>query len=138
MRFEKPLHAGLAAFATALAFYWGAINLIGHGFVAWFLLERTGVSTNATITEINPGQHRHCSYTYVVAGRTLTGHDSGCSSLGVGGTLLITYLPSDPGFATSRDPHGELAFEILAPLVLATFGGFGAALRFKERKAQAA
>ncbi len=128
----KPLQAGLVTFALALAFYWGGINLMTPGFLAWYRLADTGQPAAATITEVRPSNHAGCSFTYEVGGKTFAGRDAGCADLGVGGTLAITYLPANPAFATRKDPQGELESEIFGPLVLASLAGVVVAMRLRK------
>ncbi len=134
MRPTTRLQAALYVFVGALAFYWITMNVVGRGFGPWYRLARTGVATTATITAVDPSQHGRCDFRYEVDGRTLNGRDSGCAKLGVGATLAIAYLPSDPDFATSRDPVDELEFEIFGPLVLSFIGAGIAAARFRGKE----
>ena len=131
MRPAIRLQAAAMVFATALGFYWITVNLADHGFLAWYRLARDGRPVTATITAVRPDNHAGCSDEYRAQGRTLRGHDCGCSRLGVGGTLQVTYLPDDPTFATNADPMGQLEFEIFDPLALACVGALVAAARFK-------
>jgi hypothetical protein len=118
-----PIRVGLLVFATALTFYWTLLNATGPGWVAWYRLEKGGQAAVATITDIQPEIHQRCSFKFTVAGVERHGQGDGCSPRGVGAALPVTYLPTDPSFVSTRDPAGELLFEILAPLGLAVFGG---------------
>jgi hypothetical protein len=83
-----------------------------------------------TITDIQPEIHQRCFFKFTVAGVEHHGQGDGCSPLGVGAELPVTYLPTDPTFGSTRNPGGELLFEILGPLGLAIVGGIGFGFEF--------
>ena len=128
-----PVKVGLLVFALALTFFWTLNNTTGSGWAAWYRLEKFGHPAVATITGIQPEMHQRCSFKFTVAEVGHEGQDDGCSPLGIGAALPVTYLPTDPSFVSTRDLAGELLFEILAPLGLAVFGGVMSAWRISRR-----
>ena len=128
-----PAKVGLLVFGLALTFFWTLENTIGPGWAAWYRLEKFGQPAVATITGIRAEVHQRCSFKFTVAGVGHEGQDDGCSQLGIGAALQVTYLPTDPSFVSTRDPAGELLFEILAPLGLAVFGGVMTTWRISRR-----
>ena len=128
-----PAKVGLLVFASALTFFWTLVYATGPGWAAWYRLEKFGHAAVATITGIQPEMHQRCSFKFTVAGVRLQGQDDGCSPLGIGASLPITYLSTDPSFVSTRDPAEELLFEIFAPLGLAVFGGVMSAWQISRR-----
>jgi hypothetical protein len=129
-----PARVGLLVFATALTFYWTLLNATGPGWVAWYRLASVGQAAVATITGIQPEIHQRCLFKFTVAGVEHHGQGDGCSPLGIGAALPVTYLPTDSTFVSTGNPGEELLFEILGPLGLAAVGGLGSAWRFSMWK----
>ena len=129
-----PARVGLLVFATALTFCWTVLNAAGPGWFAWYRLEKTGQSAVATITVVHPEMHQGCSFKFEVASVEHHGRGDGCSPLGVGAALPVTYLPTDPAFVSTGNPGAELLLEIFGPFGLAVVGGLGSAWRFSSWK----
>jgi hypothetical protein len=107
----------------AFAFFTIVPNLVGHSWLAWYKMSKTGQWTEAVITKIEPENHQGCGYEFVVNAQKYTGWDSGCASYGVGSSIKIMYLPDKPSFSTTRNPGGELMFVVLAPFLMSVIGG---------------
>ena len=129
-----PAKVGVLVFATALTFYWVLLNATGPGWIAWYRLGRVGQTAVATVTSTQPEIHQKCSFKFTVHGVEHSGESDGCSPRGIGAQLPVIYLPSDPTFVSTRDPTGELLFEVLGPLGLAVFGGVFSAWRLSRSR----
>jgi hypothetical protein len=103
----SPKCAATLAGLAVLAFFSIAMNTTQHGWVNWYRMAKTGQVTTATVTEVHPESHRSCTFQYIVAGKIYRASDSGCD-VATGQSIQIRYLPSDPAFATTRSPSGEL------------------------------
>ncbi len=135
MRIRSAEQAFRVGLVVPLAFFWILMNAMGRGFVGWSRLALDGQQAVATVTRVLPHGKRACEFAWVVEGRTYTARESGCGALGVGGTLPILYLPTQPAVGSSRDPGAELAFEFFAPLALSLVAAFGTARRWRHADA---
>jgi hypothetical protein len=117
-----PLRAGLLAGLAAFAFYAGAMNTMMRGRPAWYRLARDGRHAQATITGRQPEIHQTCHFTFSVGPNEYQGSDQGCDAE-VGDTVQITYSPTDPSFATTASPSGELSTEIAGAVGMSCLAG---------------
>jgi hypothetical protein len=122
------LLVGIIVFAFAAI----VINTQAHGWVAWYRLATDGQTAEATITAKQTQVHQSCEFEYIVGAIHHRGVDQGCR-LEIGQRVLITYLPTDPSFATTASPTRELATLILGPMALAFLGGTLSAWGIRRR-----
>jgi hypothetical protein len=129
-----PKKAGVATTLFAFSFFALCFNSQPHGWLAWLQLWTQGKTAEATITRLESTNHNTCHFSYLVGYRAYEGADQGCH-FQVGQSLLITYLPSDPTFATSAEPRDEFLVMVLGPLLLSILGGIvmAARIRYKSR-----
>jgi hypothetical protein len=123
-----PMRAGVMVSFLAFAFFSIAVNAQSRGWDSWYLLASHGREARATVTRTQPESHQTCYFFFSVDAKRYEGADQGCSAE-VGQSLTIRYLPTDPSFATSSSPIGQLAFLVFGPLVLSVLGGVLAAWR---------
>ena len=76
--------------------------------------------------DLEPNNHGGCQVKYRVADRNYVHSEEGCGvGRRVGDTLSVTYLPSDPSFATVAPPsdriRSALVINLGGPTVLALF-----------------
>jgi hypothetical protein len=116
----SPKCAAALTGLAVLAFFSIAMNMTQHGWVNWYRMAKTGQVTTATVTQVHPENHRSCTFQYIVAGKTYQASDSGCDAA-TGQSIQIRYLPSDPTFATTRDPAGELNLQVFAAVFMSMF-----------------
>ena len=121
-----PLRVGFFVGLIVLGFFSVVINSQSHGWGSWYRLAVSGHQAEALITRRQPGRHEACYFEYTVSSVRYEGADQGCP-LKIGQRVAITYLPSDPSFATTSSPIKQLAFSVLGPVALSAFGGVMAA-----------
>lgn len=110
-------------FIGALTFYWAAATWGGFDWTRHWRLAQTSAVAEAGVIRTEP--HNHCAayYEFEVAGRRYQGSGPQCSAR-VGDKLRVYYLPEEPTFSTLKKPSNDLAFIIVAPLVLSIVAGF--------------
>ena len=118
-----PGKAGLLMAIVVFMFFSVMINSEPHGWLAWYQMASSGQKTQATITKVQPEIHRRCFFEYQVDAKRYEGYDDGCSDSGVGQTISITYLPTEPSFSTTRGPTNEFTLLVFAPFIMALFAG---------------
>src|SRR5436189_256102 len=129
--------------AAAFVFILSAVitNVISaHSWVDWYRMTTYGVATQAIVTMWQRTKAGYfCNLRYSVDGRTYDASNARCpGTTTVGESISITYLPSQPSFATGTSPREELASETLMPAAFSVFVGFWAAWRRRKRDAEAA
>jgi hypothetical protein len=122
-----PWRAGCLVALIAFAFYATCFNLSSHGWFAWRRLAQSGHTTVATVVKKTPENHQACYLDYLVNAHQYQVIES--CELRVGQSVTLTYDPTNPNFATLRDPRGELLGEILVPAILSAIAGTLAAFR---------
>jgi hypothetical protein len=128
------LRRGLAAAGFSLLFFLVAINFVARrGTVDWYRMTRFGQRTEATITRSEPRNHATCSFQYFVAWRQYEESDTECHSE-LGQVIEVTYLPSEPSFATVQSPQENLAFVTIMPVGMSALAGLLAAFRGSRRR----
>ncbi len=103
-------------------FFAGVINIQPRGWYAWYDLSVSGKVAQATVTALAPENHQSCSVSYTVGSRVYISSESGCTGP-VGKTVAITYLPSDPEFASLQSPREQFTFLVAAPFFMSVFAG---------------
>ncbi len=129
----SPKCAAALAGLGVLAFFSIAMNTTQHGWVNWYRMAKTGQVTTATVTEVHPEHHRSCTFQYVAAGKTYQASDSGCDAV-IGQSIQIRYLPSDPTFATTRSPSGELTLQVFAAVFMSMFAAIIVGYRVSKKR----
>ena len=104
----------------------------GFDWAQQWRLTRSSSKAEAIVTRTEPDNHCIAHYEFEVNGKQYQGLGSNCS-IGVGGKLLVYYLPGDPTFSTAKTPGSDLEFMIFAPLVLAVGAGFIVMLQLGRR-----
>ena len=127
-----PLRTGLLMAGIAFMFFATVINIQPHGWLAWYRLSNSGLETQATITRRQPEIHQTCFFTYTVNAHEYEGSDTRCHSQ-VGASVSVTYLPTDPTFATLASAREQFAFLVLAPFFMSALAGVIGAWRVKVR-----
>lgn len=128
-----PFRTGLLTTALAFTFYAFAINFSLHGWRDWYAISSAGRQTIATVTGVQSENHGRCYFQFTTNSKPYSSWDDGCSYRNIGDHLPITYLPSDPSFATTSDPKDQLMFITIGPLLLSSIVGAIAAWQ-KSRK----
>jgi hypothetical protein len=128
----SPKATALLVGLGALAFFSIAMNSPQHGWLDWYRMATTGRLTTAEITEVHPEFHRSCTFRYTVSGKVYQATATGCEA-GVGQSIQISYLPSDPAFATTRSASGELTLQIFAAVFLSTVAASAAGFRAMKK-----
>lgn len=116
----------------AFTFFATVINSLPHGWLAWYRISYSGQEAHAVITRRQPENHQTCFFKYMVNSQEYEGSDQGCDSQ-VGETVLVTYLPKDPTFATVTPPKEQLAFLLLTPVVMSALAGVFGALQARAQ-----
>jgi hypothetical protein len=129
----SPRLAGFLTTGIAFGFFLIATNSQQQGWIGWYQLADSGQPLDATIVSLQPEVHRSCRYRYTVDSVTYERSEGGCE-ISVGSNVQITYLPSDPTFATIRDPRSELCFRVLGATLLSIIAGFVTAFRLALRR----
>ena len=114
-------------------FYAGAMNAMMPGWLAWYRLAQKGHHTQALVTRREPESHQRCFFEFTVGTQKYEASDDGCHTQ-VGDRFLITYAPTDPSFATARDPAGELATQILGALGMSCVAGLLVAWQLRRKQ----
>jgi hypothetical protein len=128
------IRRGLYAGGFSLLFFLVAFNFVARrGTVDWYRMTRFGQRTDATITRTDPRNHATCSFKYIVASRQYEESDTECHSE-VGQVIAVTYLPSEPSFATVQSPQDNLAFVTMTPFGMSALAGLLAAIRGGRRR----
>ena len=128
-----PLKVGIAIALVAFVFFSAVINSQPHGRASWYLLAVSGKEIPAVITGSSAANHNICYFEYTIESVRYSGADEGCKSA-ERKSITVTYLPSDPSFATSSAPFEQLALMIFGPLALSIFGGTMSAIAFARHK----
>ncbi len=131
----SPLRTGILMAVVVFTFFTIAINSQHHGWFAWYHLSQLGQKTQAVVTRRQPEIHQTCFFKYTVGSREYEGSDQGCGSQ-VGRTVLVTYLPADPSFATIASPTEQFAFLVVTPFLMSALAGAVGAWRSKARLAR--
>ncbi len=121
-----PLRAGALVAIVTFAFSAAIFNLGPHSWLSWYRLAASGERAEATITATNPPVHRTCTFEFFVDSVKYQGSDQGCE-FEIGESVPITYLPTDPSFATTASPLSHLIESILGSLAASVFAGLGGA-----------
>jgi hypothetical protein len=130
----KRSTAWLLGFGGALAFYWGAATFgADFDWVRHYRLLFSSARADATITSTEPHNHNTAHYMFQVDGHEYRNSGQGLGGVGVGDKIPVFYLPADPTFSTFKDPGDDLAFMIVAPLILSVLAGFGVMVQFGGR-----
>ena len=103
-----------------------------------YRLATKGKQTIGALSALQLSNHAGCRYTYAVGGVHYSHADTGCGDgRSVGANLTVTYLPTDPGVATTGDAgkqlRGSLLFILCAPTFLAVFYYAGRRLTLRSR-----
>jgi hypothetical protein len=110
-------------FFGALTFYWGAVTFGGSfDWVRHYRLLKEATHTEGTVTAREPKNHNVAHYEFEARGKRYRSVGQGGG--GVGEKVKVFYLPDDPTFSTLKSPGEDLAFMIVAPIVLSTLAGF--------------
>lgn len=130
-----PLKTGLIVAVIGITFFTVVGNFAEeHGWLSWYRLTVSGQKTNATITRIEPEIHQRCYYKFSIGTTNYEGWDDGCSSLGAGQIIPITYLPTSPTFSTTREPKSELLGMVLGPAFISVIAGIIAGLKMRAQQ----
>ena len=132
-----PLRAGVLIALASFLFVSIVFNVQPRGWAAWYRLAVFGRQTEATILRRQPDYHESCSFEYVANSVRYEGTDQSCQ-FEVGQRVMITYLPTDPSFATTASPVRHLALSILGPLSLCILAGVGTAWRVRHQRSRLA
>jgi hypothetical protein len=124
---SRPWKIGILAFTTAFLFCTVTMNTQQHGWLAWYKLSRYGEKVNAIIVDRQPELHQSCKFQYIINSKIHEMEEGGCE-VAIGQILQITYLPSDPSFATNKSAEKELITQVLATLLVSIVVGFGSCL----------
>jgi len=127
-----PYKIALLRTFGVLAVAWLMVNSLGPGWLTLYRIASTGQLALAKITAIDPENHLGCSFEYTVEGVLHRGHATGCSPLGVGADLQVTYAPINPTYATTENAGQVLLNQVFVPLFIAVFVGIISAIA--ERK----
>ena len=104
-----------------------------RGWRAWFELVHNATTTSATVTHVVRQEHQRCDFEYAVQSVRYRGMDEGCSA-NVGDTLVVSYSPRNPSFATTRCPQWELGLQVGACCAMSLLAGLlGAAWSLRRR-----
>ena len=128
---SKPLRFGLLVGILVFGFCIAVFNTAQPSLAQWYRLVVSGKEISAVVTRKSLELHRTCYFEYEVNQLKYQGADQGCG-FEVGQKVTLKYLPSDPSFATSTSPIGELAFLSLGLFMIPIFGG-GLAVLFASR-----
>lgn len=126
-----PLRAGVLVAILGFAFLSLIFNIQPHGWLSGYRLAVSGERAEGIVTATNPPVHRTCTFEHVVAGVRYEGSDQGCG-FAVGQSVPITYLPTDPSFATPGSAPGHLMGSILGRLALSAVAGLASAWRVRS------
>jgi hypothetical protein len=114
------------------------LTSVGLAQINWwydFQLWRHSRTAVGEIVELLPDNHSTVRYRFKVGARSVTGAQQGYNAIGTaapGQSLVVYYLPSDPGISIVDPPAGELANESTAILLAAAV--FPALAIFGRRK----
>jgi hypothetical protein len=119
----KRLTAWCLGFFGALTFYWGAATLgAGFDWVREYRLLRHAAQTDGIVTAREPQNHNVARYEFEASGKRYRSVGQGGGP--VGGKVTVYYLQDDPTFSTLKSPGDDLAFMIVASVVLSALAGF--------------
>lgn len=109
-------------FFGALTFYW-TVATWGAGFdwVRQYRLLKEATQAQGIVTSREPENHNLAHYEFEANRQRYSGTGQGGA---VGQTVTVFYLPDDPTFSMLKNPGDDLAFMIIAPLLLSTIAGF--------------
>jgi hypothetical protein len=122
-----PWRTGCLVALMAFVFYATCFNFSSHRWVALHRLAQSGHTTVATVVKKSPENHQACYLDYWVDSHPYQVIES--CELSVGQSLMLTYDPAYPNSATSRDPRGELLWEILSAVIFSGIAGILAAFQ---------
>ena len=111
-------------FFGALIFYWSAATLWSR--FDWsreWKLTFSSADAEAVVTRIEPNNHCTTYFEFEVAWERYRNSGPQCG-VRVGDKLPVYYLPAEPTFSTLEKPGDDLAFMIVAPLLLSLVSGF--------------
>jgi len=128
-----PMWTGLLVGCGSLLFVAIVFNIQSHGWIAWYQLAAHGRLREATVSKTDPQDHNTCFFEYVVDSIKYRSSDQGCE-FEVGQRVTVTYLPTEPSFATTASPAAHLASSIGLPFVLCALAGIGTAQRVRRQR----
>ena len=132
-----PARVGIITAAIVFAFFAAVMNSQPRGWLSWYQLARFGQVAQATVTARQPELHQRCSFRYFVEARAFEASEGGCHSE-VGQSVRVTYLPSEPSFATLKSPQAELVFQVVAVVVMSAVAGVVSAWQSRRWQRSAA
>lgn len=131
-RQQAPYVSGVRIFALVFIFFGLAMNIQTHGWIAWYRMIQSGRFSRAEVIKLQPENHGGCIFQYVVDTKIFKASDTQCNAT-VGQFIEVRYLPSDPSFATLKNPLSELMLQIGGAAFLSIVAGCQTALQ-KKRK----